>query len=156
MSSELGSGRDTIEITADLLSVDEAVKTVTSPTSGAISLFIGTTRNNFDGKEVTHLEYDAYIPMAVKEIKKICQDMRKKWGVEHIAVWHRIGHVPITESSVVIAVSSPHRKASLESVQYCIDTLKATVPIWKKEMYAEGEGTWKENKECSWGTSTPS
>ncbi|XP_072038879.1 molybdopterin synthase catalytic subunit-like [Amphiura filiformis] len=152
----MATGQNTVQITSDILNVDDAVKKVTSPTSGAISLFIGTTRNNFDGKEVIRLEYDAYIPMAEKEIKKICQVMRQRWEVEHIAVLHRIGHVPISESSVIIAVSSPHRKASLEAVQYCIDTLKATVPIWKKEMYAEGEGTWKENKECVWAASAVS
>ncbi|XP_071793882.1 molybdopterin synthase catalytic subunit-like [Asterias amurensis] len=143
-------GKDFIKVTPDPLSVEEITKMVTSPTSGAISLFIGTTRNNFDDKEVVCLEYEAYIPMAEKQIQIICRDVRTKWNVENIAVFHRLGVVPVTESSVIIAVSAPHRHPSLESVQYCIDTLKTTVPIWKKEMFADGEGTWKENKECQW------
>ncbi|XP_038072483.1 molybdopterin synthase catalytic subunit-like [Patiria miniata] len=144
------AGKDFVRITSDPLSVEEATGMVTSPTSGAISIFIGTTRNNFEGKEVIRLEYEAYVPMAEKQMHSICRDVRDKWQVEHIAVFHRIGVVPVQEASVIIAVSSPHRQAALEAVQYSIDTLKATVPIWKKEMFAEGTGCWKENKECHW------
>ncbi|XP_022109630.1 molybdopterin synthase catalytic subunit-like [Acanthaster planci] len=143
-------GKDFVQITSDPLSVEKATAMVSSPTSGAISIFIGTTRNNFEGKEVVRLEYEAYVPMAEKKIGCICRDVREKWEVEHVAVFHRIGVVPVQEASVIIAVSSPHRQASLEAVQYSIDTLKATVPIWKKEMFAEGRGRWKENKECNW------
>lgn len=143
-------GTNFIEILSHSLSVDRAVKLVTSPTSGAISLFIGTTRNNFNGKKVIKLEYEAYTSMAEKELKRICQKIREKWTVEHICIFHRLGEVPITEASVIIAVSSPHRQESLEAVHYAIDSLKATVPIWKKEIYEEGESVWKENKECDW------
>ncbi|KAM6328137.1 molybdopterin synthase catalytic subunit isoform 2-T2 [Alca torda] len=96
-------------------------------------VLLGTTRNNFEGKKVIHLEYEAYTSMAESEIKKICRDVRQKWpSIKHIAVHHRLGVVPITEASVIIAVSSPHRAESLEAVTYCINTLKASVPIWKK------------------------
>ncbi|KGL72799.1 Molybdopterin synthase catalytic subunit, partial [Tinamus guttatus] len=106
---------------------------------------LGTTRNNFEGKKVIRLEYEAYTSMAETEIKKICRDVRQKWpSVQHIAVHHRLGYV-----CVIIAVSSPHRAESLEAVRYCINTLKASVPIWKKEIY-EDEYSWKENKECFW------
>ncbi|XP_019387590.1 PREDICTED: molybdopterin synthase catalytic subunit-like [Crocodylus porosus] len=142
--------KDFIKLTQAKLSVDEVSVLVTSPCCGAISLFIGTTRDNFNGKKVVHLEYEAYTPMAEAEIKKICRDVRKKWpAIKHVAVHHRLGLVPVTEVSVIIAVSSPHRIESLNAVSYCIDTLKATVPIWKKEMYEE-EYSWKENKECFW------
>lgn len=141
---------DHISITNEPLSVDQISNIVTSPTSGAISMFIGTTRNNFEGKEVVRLEYEAYAPMAEKEIKKICSQIRNKWSVEHIAVYHRLGLVPVTESSVIIAISSPHRKESLDAVHFAIDALKASVPIWKKEFYKEGPAEWKENKECQW------
>ncbi|OPJ87152.1 molybdopterin synthase catalytic subunit [Patagioenas fasciata monilis] len=129
---------------------NEVSELVVSPSCGAVSLFIGITRNNFEGKKVIHLEYEAYISMAETEIKKICRNIRQKWpSVKHIAVHHRLGVVPITEASVIIAVSSPHRAESLEAVMYCINTLKASVPIWKKEIY-EDEYSWKENKECFW------
>ncbi|KFW86747.1 Molybdopterin synthase catalytic subunit, partial [Phalacrocorax carbo] len=145
--------KDFIKLKSGKLSVDEVSELVISPYCGAVSLFIGTTRNNFERKKVIHLEYEAYTSMAEAEIKKICRDIRQKWpSVKHIAVQHRLGVVPITEASVIIAVSSPHRAESLEAVKYCIDTLKASVPIWKKEIY-EDEYSWKENKECFWANS---
>ncbi|XP_060091989.1 molybdopterin synthase catalytic subunit isoform X2 [Heteronotia binoei] len=124
--------KDFIKLTEDKFSADEVSALVISPCCGAVSLFIGTTRNNFDGKKVKHLEYEAYAPMAEVKIKKICTNIRLKWpSVRHIAIHHRLG------------------AESLEAVQYCINTLKATVPIWKKEVYEE-EYSWKENKECFW------
>nr|XP_020735998.1 molybdopterin synthase catalytic subunit isoform X1 [Odocoileus virginianus texanus] len=145
--------KDIIKFTPEKLSVDEASQLVISPLCGAISLFVGTTRNNFEGKKVISLEYEAYLPMAENEIRKICSDIRQKWPVKHIAVFHRLGLVPVTEASVIIAVSSAHRAASLEAVSYAIDALKARVPIWKKEIYEESSSSWKRNKECFWATS---
>ncbi|XP_060985797.1 molybdopterin synthase catalytic subunit isoform X2 [Dama dama] len=145
--------KDIIKFTPEKLSVDEALQLVISPLCGAISLFVGTTRNNFEGKKVISLEYEAYLPMAENEIRKICSDIRQKWPVKHIAVFHRLGLVPVTEASVIIAVSSAHRAASLEAVSYAIDVLKARVPIWKKEIYEESSSSWKRNKECFWATS---
>uniref|UniRef100_A0A803VZX1 Molybdopterin synthase catalytic subunit n=1 Tax=Ficedula albicollis TaxID=59894 RepID=A0A803VZX1_FICAL len=174
--------KDFIKLKSEKLSVDEVSELVVSPSCGAVSLFIGTTRNNFKGRKVIRLEYEAYSSMAETEIKKICRYVRQKWpSVKHIAVHHRLGLnfkkrkngrkkpmsggliyskvwnsnicvVPITEASVIIAVSSPHRVESLEAVTYCINTLKASVPIWKKEIY-EDEYSWKENKECFWANS---
>lgn len=142
--------KDLITLTYKKLSADEISALVISPCCGAVTLFMGTTRNNFEGRKVVQLEYEAYTPMAEEEIKKICTDIRLKWpSVKHIAVHHRLGLVPISEASVMVAISSPHRAESLEAVQYCINTLKATVPIWKKEVYEE-DYSWKENKECFW------
>lgn len=142
---------DFIKITPDKLSTDEISQLVTSPDCGAVSIFIGTTRNSFDGKKVVQLEYEAYTAMAEMEIKKILVDIRQKWtSVKHIAVYHRLGVVPISDASVVIAISSPHRSDSLDAVKYCINTLKATVPIWKKEVYEKESYSWKENRECFW------
>ncbi|MBZ3883941.1 Molybdopterin synthase catalytic subunit [Sciurus carolinensis] len=126
------TSKDIIKFTAEKLSVDDVSQLVVSPLCGAISLFVGTTRNNFEGKKVISLEYEAYLPMAENEIRKICSDIRQKWPVKHIAVFHRLGLVPVSEASIIIAVSSAHRAASLEAVTYAIDTLKARVPIWKK------------------------
>lgn len=143
--------QDFIRICTEKLSTDEVSQLVVSPCCGAVSIFVGTTRNNFEEKKVVHLEYEAYVPMAEMEIKKILTDIRQKWpSVKHMAVHHRLGLVPITEASVVIAISSPHREDSLDAVKYCINTLKATVPIWKKEVYEEEGSSWKENKECFW------
>ena len=92
------------------------------------------------------LEYEAYVPMAEKELQVICGEARRRWKLTKIAMVHRIGLVPIGETSVAIAVSSVHRRDSLEAVHFCIDTLKETVPIWKKEVYEDGE-VWKQNSE---------
>ncbi|XP_045695930.1 molybdopterin synthase catalytic subunit [Phyllostomus hastatus] len=144
--------RDIVKFTTEKLSVDEASQLVTSPCCGAVSLFVGTTRNNFEGRKVISLEYEAYIPMAENEVRRICRDLRQRWPVRHVAVLHRLGLVPVSEASVVIAVSSAHRAASLEAVSYAINALKAKVPIWKKEMYEESSSSWKRNKECFWAT----
>ncbi|XP_016055284.1 PREDICTED: molybdopterin synthase catalytic subunit isoform X2 [Miniopterus natalensis] len=146
--------KDIIKFTAEKLSVGEVSQLVTSPLCGAVSLFVGTTRNNFEGKKVISLEYEAYIPMAENEVRRICSDVRQRWPVKHVAVFHRLGLVPVSEASVVIAVSSAHRAASLEAVSYAIDALKARVPIWKKEMYEESPSSWKRNKECFWATAS--
>uniref|UniRef100_A0A8D0E0E3 Molybdopterin synthase catalytic subunit n=1 Tax=Salvator merianae TaxID=96440 RepID=A0A8D0E0E3_SALMN len=142
--------KDFIKLNCEKLSADEISALVISPCCGAVALFVGTTRNNFEGRKVIQLEYEAYEPMAEVEIKKICTDIRLKWpSVKHIAIHHRLGTVPISEASVMVAVSAPHRAESLEAVQYGINALKAAVPIWKKEVY-EDESAWKENKECFW------
>ncbi|XP_042893590.1 molybdopterin synthase catalytic subunit-like [Penaeus japonicus] len=141
---------DHIKLTQDALSTGEAADLVTDPTCGAVSLFVGTTRNNFQGREVVRLEYEAYQEMAEKEMLAICRQARDKWNLKHIAIYHRLGVVPVLESSVIIAVSSSHRRESLEATSFLIDLLKARVPIWKKEMYDDGRGDWKENKECAW------
>ncbi|XP_075182737.1 molybdopterin synthase catalytic subunit-like [Anomaloglossus baeobatrachus] len=151
MDEQSGEPQDFIRICPEKLSTEEVSELVVSPSCGAVSIFVGTTRNNFDGKKVVHLEYEAYVPMAEAEIKKILTDIRQKWpSVQHMAVYHRLGLVPITEASVIIAISSPHRDDSLEAVKFCINTLKTTVPIWKKEVYEKEDASWKENKECFW------
>ncbi|XP_046402504.1 molybdopterin synthase catalytic subunit [Ischnura elegans] len=138
---------DFVKLIDTKLSVEEICGLVSNPTCGAVSLFVGMTKENFEDKKVIHLEYEAYEPMAVKSIKKICEDIRSKWKVEHIAIYHRMGVVPVLEASVVIAISSVHRSESLQAVQYAIDSLKASVPIWKKEVYETSPPVWKENQE---------
>ena len=86
-----------------------------------------------NGRKVLKLEYESYDEMAFKEMKKICDIIRSKWStIKNIAIYHRVGEVPVSQSSIIIAISSPHRKDSLEAVSYCIDEFKRTVPIWKK------------------------
>ena len=110
---------DNIVITHNQLDIGAISSSVTDNNTGATSLFVGTTRDNFQGKAVIKLEYEAYQSMATKEIQKICDEIRGKWpDVHKIAVHHRLGVVEVREASVVIAVSSPHRKDSLE-VRIC-------------------------------------
>uniref|UniRef100_A0A914V6R8 Uncharacterized protein n=1 Tax=Plectus sambesii TaxID=2011161 RepID=A0A914V6R8_9BILA len=125
--------RDLIRIQTDTISVQEATQFVTAPTNGAISLFIGTTRDNFRGKKVMQLEYEAYEEMAAKELHRLCHRIRAKHpSIDRIAIMHRLGVVPVTYASVVIATSSPHRQDAMAATQFAIDELKRTVPIFKK------------------------
>ncbi|XP_076465617.1 molybdopterin synthase catalytic subunit-like [Babylonia areolata] len=149
------TGKDHVDVVEDKLSVEEISALATSPTSGAIALFVGTTRDNFEGKRVVRLEYEAYMPMAKKKMLETCQLVRSKWSVENIVMVHRLGVVPVGEASIVIAVSSPHRKEALEAVHFAIDHVKATVPVWKKEIYGDDSSSWKQNKECSWSSAHP-
>ncbi|KAM3873998.1 molybdopterin synthase catalytic subunit [Diretmus argenteus] len=144
--------KDVFKLSHDRLSVQEVVEAVTSTSCGAISIFIGTTRDSFEGRKVIGLEYDAYEAMVQSELTKLSVDIRARWPiVEHLCVHHRLGWVPVGEASVVIAMSSPHRHDAQQAVQYCISSLKASVPIWKKEVYETDGACWKENAECSWG-----
>eukprot|EP00798_Chlamydomonas_sp_ICE-L_P010692 gene10692-12384_t len=137
------------EVTPSPLILSRYVDFVTDPGAGAISTFSGVTRNNFQGKEVSRLEYEAYAPMAEKKLEELCQQAIEKWDLCKIAIAHRTGTVNVEEPSVIIAASSPHRKAAIEAVGWAIDELKATVPIWKKEFFTDGS-MWKENEESRW------
>jgi len=119
---------------------------VSAPQAGAIATFSGTTRDMFEGKTVLELRYEAYVPMATRCLSSICTTARSTWDIHKIAVAHRLGPVPVGETSVLIAVSSVHRADGLDACKFLIDELKASVPIWKKEVYTNGE-IWKENSE---------
>ncbi|XP_067634776.1 molybdopterin synthase catalytic subunit [Eurosta solidaginis] len=138
-----------LAITHDTLDAGVISKLVSHEKCGAVSLFVGTTRDTFDGKQVHSLEYEAYESMAYKELENLCIDLRRLWpGIVNIALYHRLGLVAPKEASVVIAIATPHRQASLEAVSYAIDQLKRNVPIWKKELYDDGASEWKQNKEA--------
>src|ERR1043166_3864314 len=121
------------------LDMQELVRYVTDASAGAIATFIGTTRNNNEGRKVIALDYDAYPEMAEKELKRIGDDAQKKWRIERMAIVHRIGPVQITEASVVIAVSAAHRDDAFQACRFAIEEIKKTVPIWKKEVFEGGE-----------------
>jgi molybdopterin synthase catalytic subunit len=120
---------------------------VNDPECGAITTFIGTTRDNYQGKKVTKLSYEAYKPMAQKELLKLCQQASTKYDLKKIAALHVVGDCPVGRPSVLLACSSPHRRDALEAIEYLIDTLKATVPVWKFECYEDDDSIWKENIE---------
>ncbi|CAK6983271.1 molybdopterin synthase catalytic subunit [Scomber scombrus] len=144
--------RNVFKLSRDWLSVQEVVDAVSSASCGAISVFIGTTREDeCDGRKVIGLEYEAYELMAQSEFRKLCDDIRARWPtVTHICVHHRLGWVKVSEASVAMAISSPHRHDGQQAIQHCINQLKASVPIWKKEVYDTQEASWKENAECPW------
>jgi len=121
------------------LDLDEVVAQVADATAGAIATFIGTTRTRSRGRTVTHLEYDAYPEMAEAEMARIAEGVRQRHDVRAVAIAHRTGHVPIGEASVIIAVSAAHRGPAMDACREAIDTLKQTVPVWKKEVFEGGE-----------------
>lgn len=140
--------KNLVEILEDLNPIDIAkyMNYVSAPQAGAIATFSGTTRDTFEGKTVLELRYEAYVPMAIRCIKSICSSARESWNLHSIAVAHRLGTVPVGETSIFVAVSAVHRADALEACRFLIDELKASVPIWKKEVYSNGE-VWKENSE---------
>jgi len=121
------------------LSLQECYDFVEDASCGGVSVFVGTVRNSTKNKEVFKLEFSAYEPMAVKEMKVIANQAIEKFGVHKVAIHHATGTLGIGEVPVIIAVSSPHREATFKACQYAIDTLKETVPIWKKEFFEDGD-----------------
>ena len=128
-------------VTAEPLSLDAAVAEVADEQAGAIATFTGTVRRQSRGREVTHLEYEAYAEMAEDVMAKLAADLEARHELCRVAIHHRVGRLEIGEASVVIAVSAPHRQDALAACREAIDTLKETVPLWKKELY-EGGGEW--------------
>ena len=128
-----------IQILETDLDVKWCTDYVNDPEAGGVTVFVGTVRNQTKGKAVLRLEFEAYAPMAISEMKKIAEAAKEKWSAHKFCIHHRVGNLGIGEIAVIIAVSTPHRKASFEACQYAIDTLKQTVPIWKKEIFEDGE-----------------
>ncbi|CAH9072519.1 unnamed protein product [Cuscuta europaea] len=143
-----GEERNLIEILEENIPIDfnKYITYVQSPECGAIATFSGTTRNTFEGKEVLELRYEAYTPMAIRCIQTACSSARSTWNLNLIAVAHRLGPVAVGATSVFVATSSVHRTDALDACKFLIDEIKASVPIWKKEVYTNGE-VWKENRE---------
>ena len=127
------------DITDRSLSLEPLVSAVTRSSSGAVAIFLGVVREQTRGRQVLYLEYEAYREMAIPKMREIADEIRRKWKVDEIAMVHRIGHLEIGEVSVAIAVSAPHRHQALAACAYAIDRLKETVPIWKKEVWTDGE-----------------
>ena len=121
------------------LDLDAAVAEAASDDAGAIATFVGTVRRSSRGREVDHLEYEAFEEMAAPMLERLGADLTAKHGLSAVAIHHRVGRVEIGEASVVIAISAPHRAAALDACREAIDTLKGTIPLWKKEVYEGGE-----------------
>lgn len=129
-------------VTTEPLNVQQVHNLVKTPTDGAVVTFDGIVRNNFDGRAVRCLEYEAYTDMAEKKMAEIAEEMRNKFAVGDIAMVHRVGRLEIGESSILIAVAAPHRQPAFEACAYGMDRVKEEVPVWKKEFFADGESHW--------------
>ncbi|KAH7333715.1 Molybdopterin biosynthesis MoaE [Rhizoctonia solani] len=165
--SELSTG-DSFSLSHTPFDIHKIMDSVRDNGAGALAVFVGTTRDNFNGKKVTRLEYEAYSKLAIKSMAKIAADARKLNVPPHdfgptsstpaatdaasltrIAIHHRLGEVPVGEASIVIAVTSPHRRESFYVCEWILEQVKIKTPIWKREWYAEGEASneavWKAN-----------
>ncbi len=131
------SGGEMLALVREPIRVDALLDAVRHPGAGAVVLFLGTVRHHSRGREVQRLEYEAYDALARAEMARIATHAAERWGVR-IAIAHRVGTLAIGEISVAIAVAAPHRRDAFEAGRFAIDTLKRTVPIWKKEVWAEG------------------
>jgi len=128
--AKVGIGRDPLDSSA-------AEAHVSLDGNGGICTFVGQVRNSSQGQSIKYLEYDAYLPLAEKELLRIALEAETRWPV-NVAIFHRLGRIEIGEASVVVAVGSPHRAESFEACRWCIDTLKQNVPIWKRETSEDG------------------
>ncbi len=128
-----------IELTHEHIDVQKVISAVETDQAGGIDVFIGAVRDATQGKKVIALEFEAYEKMAIAEFQKIIDQAGKKWPILKVAVSHAVGRREIGELAVVIAVSAAHRDAAFQACRYVIDTLKETVPIWKKEIFEDGD-----------------
>jgi molybdopterin synthase catalytic subunit/molybdopterin converting factor small subunit len=135
-----GAGADIYRVVTEPLSPDAIAAEVDDPGAGGLVIFSGVVRNETGGRPVKFLEYEAHAPMAEVKMREIGESLRARWsGVKRVAMLHRIGRLEIGEASVLIAVSAAHRGDAFEACRYAIDTLKRTVPVWKKEHFEDGE-----------------
>jgi molybdopterin converting factor subunit 1 len=138
-----GAGDDIFRITRDPISASDLARRLCASEDGAVVIFEGVVRNHSHGRATLYLEYEAYEPMAVHKMEEIGREAKEKFPIDGLGIVHRLGRLEIGETSVVIVVTSAHRRAAFEACQYAIDRLKQVVPIWKKEYFADG-AVWAE------------
>ena len=142
----VSGGRDNDEgwfqVTSQPLDPQRLVEAVRRDESGAVALFYGVARNQSEGRRVRALEYDAYPSMAEKKLREVADEVRARWPVTGIGAFHRIGRLAIGETSLLVAVSAAHRQEAFEACHYAVDRIKQLVPIWKKEIWEDGDGAW--------------
>lgn len=134
---------DLVRLVRERIATDEIVAGMKAPADGAVVAFEGIVRDNSKGRRTLHLEYEAYQPMALAQMRRIAAEMRASFDIHRSALVHRLGRLDIGETSVLIVVASAHRRAAFDACRYGIDTLKSSVPIWKKEFFADG-AVWAE------------
>ena len=128
-----------LKITSIPIITADCIERITSPECGGINVFIGTVRSHTRGRKVERLEFECYEKMALKELQKIADDIANDYSPINILIHHRTGILQPKEIAVLIAIATPHRDAAIKACRYAIDTLKETVPIWKKEIFEDGE-----------------
>ena len=133
-------------VTEKILDVVSMESRASSVANGAVCTFIGQVRNRARGREVAYLEYQAYVPMAEKMLRRIAEEAAVRWECD-VLIQHRLGRLELGEASVAVVVGSPHRAAAFEACRHCIDTLKIEVPIWKREVCPDGS-FWIEGEEA--------
>jgi len=134
-----GGAQDWFQITEEVLVPGQLYDAVAAPAHGAVVTFAGVVRDNAEGRRTRYLEYEAYGEMARAELAAIGGRIKERWSMAEVAIIHRVGRVEIGELSVLIAVASPHRGEAFEACGFAIDQVKETVPIWKKEVFEDGE-----------------
>ena len=132
-----------VQLTPEKISVDTLLDSVEDHSTGGLVIFLGRVRNHAEGRRVRAMDYEAFDEMALAKMEAIAEQAREKWSIKKIAIVHRTGHLELGEVSIAIAVACPHRAEAFAACRYVIDTLKKTVPIWKKE-YFEGGDAWVE------------
>lgn len=142
------AAEDIFELVREPIRTREIAESLKAPEDGALVVFDGFVRNSFRNQRTLYLEYEAYEAMALGKMREIGAQVRQKFAIHRMAIVHRLGRLEIGETSVVIAVSSPHRGAAFDACRYAIDTLKRSVPIWKKEYFAGG-AVWAEGESAS-------
>ncbi len=132
------------EITTEPLSVDAVVSRLADPANGAVVTFVGVVRSSTGGRETSYLEYEAYNEMAEKVLAQVGAEVQARWSeVRQVAIIHRVGRLDIGETAVVIALCAAHRRQVFDALHYAIDRVKEIVPVWKKEVWADGAAEWK-------------
>lgn len=144
------ASRDIFEMTREPIDIVDLRARLLEGESGAVVIFDGVARNNTKGRRTLYLEYEGYEPMALRTMGQIGREVHERWPINSLGIIHRLGRIDTTESSVVIVVTSAHRKIAFEACHYAIDRLKKIVPIWKKEYFEDG-AVWVENPEASRG-----
>jgi molybdopterin converting factor subunit 1 len=138
-----GAGSERFRVTREPLDPQRLVRLVRRDESGALALFYGVVRNHSQGRRVLYLEYDAYPSMALKKMQQVAEEARSRWDITDMAINHRIGRLEVGETSLLVAVSAPHRREAFEACHYAVDRIKEIVPVWKKEVWEGGE-SWVE------------
>ena len=136
-----------IELTSNPINLLRLMAFTNQPDCGGINFFLGTTRNSFEGKEVIRLEYEAYEGMALRQMKELAERMVEKWHLGRCVLVHRLGEVSVGEVSIAIGCAAVHRDAAIQATSELINAVKASVVIWKREVYADDLSAWKANKE---------
>ena len=139
----------TCSIVREEINLEDLRRRTQDPQAGAVLIFCGDVRNHNQKKDVSFLEYEAHEKMAFKQITKIIEQAQKKWEIHKVEVIHRLGKLKVTDCSIAIAVSTSHRNDAYEASRYIIDTIKHSVPIWKKEHFVNGVSNWSEGCEAS-------